>query len=64
MVHCNNPGAGAGLRECKFRVSFACDIMRRSMGTALVAGGNQESLIAVLTRRTRCEIQLRELWGR
>ena len=49
MVHCNNPGAGAGLRECKFRVSFACDIMRRSMGIALVAGGNQELLIVVLT---------------
>ena len=64
MVHCNNPGASAGLRECKFRVSFACDIMRRSMGIALVTGGNQELLIAVLTRRTRCEIQLRELWGR
>jgi len=49
MVHCNNPGAGARLRECKFRVSFACDIMRRSMGMALVAGGNQELLIVVLT---------------
>ena len=37
------------MRECKFRVSFACDIMRRSMGIALVAGGNQQLVIAVLT---------------